>query len=236
MCPQERGDKHTLPTQQPSRPPEVDLSSSLSSARDQGQRGTCTAFATTALHEIEKTAGASASLALSEEVLYWGAKQADKNYSSGTSFRSVHLALGRWGQPESALWPYDPARNDGDASYAPPAEAINPVNCHRGRLEAVALDVTAVQAHLAGGRAVAAAFQMSTGFFRTVDGKVPVPQPHELLAEHHSVLLTGYRDQSGVFRFRNSWGTSWGAGGYSELPYDYFTRHGKSAYIFHVGT
>lgn len=211
-------------------PPEADLSSLLSSARDQGQRGTCTAFAATALHEAGRAAGGPRE-ALSEEVLYWGAKQVDRNSHFGTSFRSAHQALGKWGQPPAGLWPYDPRRNDGDAGYAPPPEALDPGACRFARLEAVPVDVAAVKAHLAAGRAVAASVVMSLGFFTAPGGAVPLPRPHELLADNHAVLLTGYADGSAAFRFRNSWGAGWGAGGYGGLPYDYFTLHGKSAYI-----
>ena len=187
-------------------------------------------FAATALHE----AALAPVPALSEEVLYWGAKQADKNTYPGTSFRSIHLALGKWGQPEAHFWPYDPARNDRDASYAPPPAAVDPVNCYHGRLASVPLDVATVKAHLASGRTIAVSVQMSIGFFQSVNGTVPVPQPQELIAENHAVLLTGYEDARNVFRFRNSWGISWGASGYGEMPYDYFTQHGKSAYTLHV--
>lgn len=215
-----------------SLPSDIDLSALLLSPRDQGPRGTCVAFAATALHE-----GVMAPiLALSEEVLYWGAKQADKNNNPGTSFRSIHLALGKWGQPEAHFWPYDPARNDRDVSYIPPPIAIDLVNCHRGRLEAVSLDIAAVKAHLASGRTIAISVQMSIGFFQSVNGVVPVPQPQELIAENHAILLTGYEDARNVFRFRNSWGISWGANGYGELPYDYFTQYGKSAHAFHIFT
>lgn len=211
-------------------PAEADLSPLLSAARDQGSRGTCTAFATTALHEAAKRGATGAHLRLSEEVLYWGAKQADKNYIPGTSFRSAHLALGKWGQPEAALWPYDPARRDDDASYAPPPESIAPANCHFAAMDPVPRDVMAVKTLLAAGQAVAISVEMSVGFFRAPGGVVPIPQPHEMIADSHAILLTGYSDAGSTFRFRNSWGTTWGAGGYGDLPYDYFVRHGKSAY------
>lgn len=36
----------------------------------------------------------------------------------------------------------------------------------------------------------------------------------------HAVVITGYRDSSGVFEFKNSWG-NWGDGGYGYMPYEY---------------
>ena len=222
-----------MPNQDPSSqeltlPPEASVSSLMSPARDQGQRGTCVALAVTALHESRRAADTSAMIELSEETLYWGAKQADKNRTSGTSFRSAHLALGKWGQPQAGLWPYDPLRADA-AECTPPPEAIDPGNCYFARLKWVPVDVVAVKAHLAAGRAVAVSVEMSTGFFVAEGGKVPVPQPKELISENHAILLTGYRDSDEIFLFRNSWGVGWGDSGYGQLPYRYLTLHGKSA-------
>lgn len=199
-----------------------------SPAQDQGPRGTCTAFAITALHEAKRATDINSIAKLSEEVLYWGAKQADKNHTPGTSFRSAHLALGKWGQPQADLWPYDPSRVDA-AEYTPSPEAIDPKNCYFGSLEWVPVDMAEVKAHLAAGQAVAALVQMSTSFFMAPNGAVPLPKPNELLPENHAILLTGYRDAGEIFLFRNSWGASWGQSGYGHLPYEYFTLYGKSA-------
>ncbi|CAJ1337230.1 unnamed protein product [Effrenium voratum] len=35
------------------------------------------------------------------------------------------------------------------------------------------------------------------------------------------MLIVGYSDRQKVFIIRNSWGTSWGDGGYGYVPYDY---------------
>lgn len=210
-------------------PLELDLSALLLSARDQGSRGTCVAFAITALHEARHAATHGTLLSLSEETLYWGAKQADRNYSPGTSFRSANLALGKWGQPKQDVWPYDPLRNDRDVSYVPPAGVSDPSCCHRARLSSVAVTVKDIKAVLDNGQSVALSVQMSTGFFMAPDGHIPLPQPHERLSENHAVLVTGYGDRNQVFRFRNSWGTGWGVEGYGLMTYEYLTLYGKVA-------
>ena len=50
-------------------------------------------------------------------------------------------------------------------------------------------------------------------------GTVPMPKAKEKMLGGHAILLVGYT--STVFRFRNSWGTSWGKGGYATLPKAY---------------
>lgn len=51
-------------------------------------------------------------------------------------------------------------------------------------------------------------------------GIIPMPGPNEELLGGHSVLITGYNDETKHFEFRNSWG-AWGDQGYGYLPYDY---------------
>ncbi len=207
---------------------EFNLSSRLSPARDQGPRGTCVAFAVTALHEACRLAETGNLLSLSEEVLYWGAKQADRNSNPGTSFRSASLALGKWGQSEQNSWPYDPLRNDRDVGYVPPPEAIDAIYCHRGRLTSIVMDVAAIKNSLTNGVPVAVLVQMSMGFFTAQGGHVPMPKLHELLAENHAILITGYEDHQQKFHFRNSWGLNWGREGNGTMGYEYLTNYGKA--------
>ena len=212
-------------------PQQVDFSSVLSPVRNQGSRGTCGAFAITGLHEAALAAGGAVSLQLSEELLYWGAKQVDSNTKSGTSFRSMHLALGKWGQSAAALWPYDASRNASDPAYKPPPEAIDPANCFKAQLSTLNLDAEEIKQSLSAGHLVAITVQMSNGFFDD-SGVVPLPKPGDLLQDYHAILLTGYADGAlaldGNFRFRNSWGTDWGNNGYGLLPYAYVNMYGRT--------
>jgi hypothetical protein len=84
-------------------PGNADMRELLPPAHDQGQRGTCVAFAVTAAHELARAAGAAVSEDLSEEALFWGCKLIDGNWRSGTSFSSASAALGATGQPLEAV-------------------------------------------------------------------------------------------------------------------------------------
>jgi hypothetical protein len=114
----------------------VDLRPLLPPVRDQGQRGTCLAFAITSGHEVQRAAGMVVAQRLSEEVLYWGGRQVGK-HTSGMTFKSAALALGTWGQPEAYLWPYDGLRQESSPTYLPPPEAIDPSNCFKATLQMV---------------------------------------------------------------------------------------------------
>jgi C1A family cysteine protease len=55
-------------------------------------------------------------------------------------------------------------------------------------------------------------------------GVVPMPDiAKEQMLGGHAVLAVGYDDADQRFLCRNSWGESWGEGGYFTMPYAYLT-------------
>lgn len=56
-------------------------------------------------------------------------------------------------------------------------------------------------------------------------GIIPMPDPErDALLGGHAISIVGYNDSTNRFTFANSWGTSWGNGGYGTIPYDYLTN------------
>ncbi len=121
----------------------------LPPVRDQGQRGTCVAFAVTAAHEVARAAGTQVSEDLSEEALYWGCKIIDGNWKSGTSFGSAAAAIGATGQPLEAIWPYQPRRAAG-TRYDPPSQPS--ADWHKSGLSPASFDLASVRAEIDAGR------------------------------------------------------------------------------------
>lgn len=111
--------------------------------RDQGERGTCLAFAVTAAHEVARAHVMGIVEDLAEETLYWGCKQIDGDTDDGTYLDSTVVALRQWGQPTESHWPYDGARKM-DASYIPPAQALDPSQCHAADVRPVNLVIVDV--------------------------------------------------------------------------------------------
>ena len=59
-------------------------------------------------------------------------------------------------------------------------------------------------------------------------GKIPYPAAGDKIIGGHAVVAAGYDDKMiiknsnpGALLIRNSWGKTWGEGGYGWLPYDY---------------
>lgn len=220
----------------------VDLRAVMPAVRDQGQRGTCLAFAVTSAHEYRRITEYGANQYLSEEVLFWGARECRKhqpNDTGGINVDSAAKALSAWGQPESHMWPYDETRDHTALDYRPPDEAINPDNCFRANLLTVCSAVTDILDRLGSGCAVVLTVRMSDCFFYTTNGWIDVPGPSEAIQHNHAILLVGFVEDAsvaggGYFIFRNSWGPTWGDGGYGYLPFEYVTLCGIQACVAHA--
>jgi C1A family cysteine protease len=55
-------------------------------------------------------------------------------------------------------------------------------------------------------------------------GIIPMPGANESPQGGHALLAVDYSDEKQAFLFRNSWGTSWGIGGYAWIPYTYLNN------------
>jgi C1A family cysteine protease len=194
----------------------IDLRGRLLPVGDQGRRGTCVAFAVTAIHEsdcgLNEVTGAPEDLA--EEVLFWGAKQVDGDASDGTRFTSANRALQRWGQPAEHFWPYDDGRRPADASYTPPAEAVDPANCRRTTLLPLALDVARLRLELAADHPVALGIRVWDEFRLAASEPLPTPDPSALYPTGHAVVAVGHDPARSAILIRNSWGLGWGNAGH----------------------
>lgn len=205
-----------------------DLRTALGPARSQGPRGTCLAFAVTAGHENH---GRRDLPELAVEVLYWGAKQHDGNRGSGTTFSAAAAALRQWGQPEEALWPYDPLRNERATTYAPPAAAIDPAACAFADLRQIAATSSDVQAELDQDRVVAIGGPTWPGLRRPVGDRVDKPAVADLDGGFHAMVVVGYQEDTGEFLLRNSWGLNWGDQGHAWVPMAFVDEHVLAAWV-----
>lgn len=219
-------------------PPHVDLRARLPPVRDQGDRSTCLAFAVTAAHELARCAGGNVNEDLSEEALYWGCKQIDGDWLPGTAFASATVALARWGQPREEAWPYD-TNHDDSLPYGPPGGVVGGRDWCLGQLRQVECRVDDFKGELAAGRAVAVGLELTPGFINSADGHIPGPVAGEQLRGGHAVVLIGYQNDpapgAGAVIFRNSWGDSWGDGGYGYLPYRYLEQYARQSWVVGPG-
>jgi C1A family cysteine protease len=209
-------------------PIRVDHRSVLGPVRDQGDRGTCLAFAVTAAHEHYRYVEAGSVPHLSEEFFYWACKQIDGDNFPGTTFTSAQDALKDRGQPIEDLWPYDGRRDDADsASYQPPAAALaaHHFKAELGKGQA-APDL--VKELLALGTPVVVGLRLTPQFYQPVGGHIMDPPDPPTLLGGHAVVIVGYENEPGsgdpYFIVRNSWGPRWGVEGHGYISYAHFER------------
>lgn len=200
----------------PTLPPSVDLKPILTPVRDQFYRGTCVAFTATALLEAQVLRDTHQVLDLSEQFVYYLARQNDPDRrEDGTYLQYALDGLQQRGACLAGLWPYSHYNDWGQAlTFLPPAHPLVDLEAdarsHRiaGYSGCRANDVNAMKFALAHNQPVAVglpvfkdawinAFTNSTG-----EVQMPLARPNpdgtetllDTVTGGHAIPLIGYRD------------------------------------------
>ncbi len=231
-------------------PANVNWISQMPPIHDQGQRGTCVAFA--ALAAVEHYQGSQNQYQdMSEQFLYWNCKQNDGKPNGYGTFLAVAMPLlQRDGCCLESDWPYNPTVIPGSEGQDPPPSGaqlqalqykVSPYN------QLAPTSVPDLKNELARQRCVAFDIPVYNSWYQNTEvartGELTLPIPSERPVGGHAMCLVGYEDLpgeeeigSGKFILRNSWGTtSWASqspygAGYGTIPYAYIARYGQEAY------
>ena len=202
----------------------VDLRYGFSQVRDQGQEGSCVAFATTSIFEyfLNSIQGVDDS-SLSPRFLYYhiGERGEDGRFSGkGSSFCKAIESLTENGVCEERYCRYDE-----DANTAPSAEAVENAKQYKV-VEAlnVRVDHDTITSALSDGFPVAVSLRIFDSFGSSKGGFVFNPTPEEVAEEdkhYHAMVIVGYLKDAPVYIVRNSWGKQFGDKGYCYVPFSY---------------
>jgi C1A family cysteine protease len=212
-------------TPAPELPPSVDLRSACPPVYDQGALGSCTANAIAAALEFDAVRQKLPDVMPSRLFIYYNERAIEGTVQSdsGAQIRDGIKSVAQWGDCPETEWPYDISQ----FTVQPPQQCYDDAAKHLALVyEAVPQDLDELRACLAAGFPFVFGFTVYSSFesdYVARTGQVPMPHWFERAIGGHAVMAVGYDDPSQTFTVRNSWGSSWGDGGYFHFPYAYMT-------------
>lgn len=205
-------------------PPSVDLTGQCPMVYDQGQLGSCTANAIGGAFEFEQDKqNKAADFMPSRLFIYYNERVIENTVGSdsGAQIRDGIKSVNQQGVCPETLWPYEITRftqKPSDACYQA-AQQHQAVSYQR-----VQRNIQQMKGCLAEGYPFVLGFTVYESFESPEVAKTGIlnmPVQTEKEVGGHAVVAVGYDDAQGRFRIRNSWGASWGRGGYFTMPYQY---------------
>lgn len=192
----------------------VDERDSHRAVGDQGMRGTCLAWAISAVHEHARQLGP-----LSVEYLHWASGAHPGGRGTLGAARAV---LAADGQPAEGQWPYDELIDETSPLYELPRGVVGPF--HRSDVRVCPMTLDSFDQELSAGRCPVLALRVTDSFLLASGGVVLQDGPG---SDGHAVAVVGLARYTGtevlgdlqpgdrLVCVRNSWGDTWGVDGYA---------------------
>jgi len=208
-----------------SLPTKVDLRPQMPPIGDQGQLGSCTAWASLGAYRYELDRQKLTDFDPSELAQYYWTRALEGTTASdaGATIRDAVKVIAKTGVATEKAWPYTISK----FAQTPPATAKQQASHHLAlQYQSVPQNLNSLKSALAAGYPVVIGITVYASFEQApvpTTGMVPMPSPTEDVLGGHALLLVGYDDSTRRFTTRNSWGTGFGDKGYVYLPYSYMT-------------
>jgi hypothetical protein len=220
-------------------PPAVDLRPLCPPVWDQGTLYACSAHAIAAAVSVARAVAGDPGFDPSRLFLYHYSLYVEDRLDliapalDGIAVGDALVAAHRFGLPDEAAWPYEPART----RITPPRPVrAAALQTRVGSYSVVAAnDLDAIRASLAADVPVACSLLLSESFERIGQGDdsiITAPGDAEDPTEPHSVLIVGYDDAASAFWIRDSVGPGYGVDGYLRVAYEYLTGEAAAEWSY----
>jgi len=219
-------------------PPKVDLRPGCPAIYDQGQLGSCTGNAIAGAVQFERIRqrlvnAEKLDFVPSRLFVYYNERviEGDVPQDNGAQIRDGIKSVATLGvcfEGGTHAWPYDInqfSRRPADDCFA--AALDNKIL----QYSRVVQSASQLRGCLASGYPFVFGFSVYEAFESDAVAKTGIldmPASGEKLVGGHAVLAVGYDDAQRRFLVRNSWGATWGQGGYFWIPYAYLTDNNLS--------
>jgi len=202
-------------------PMKVDYTAKMSPVRDQGDEGTCVAFASTVgMKEYQELLDYEKLITLSPRFLYTECKKIDgMPEAEGTTVRAAMKAFKNRGTCREQYWPYEPHQ-----ANKPKKGAITDAKKFCVKVYARIINLNELRLTLASKGPCVIGVEVYKGMMTTKTGIVPMPKKGESALGGHAICPVGYDDKNRLVKFKNSWSDAWGQNGYGFLPYAYIEK------------
>ncbi|MFZ5629143.1 MAG: C1 family peptidase [Spirochaetota bacterium] len=190
----------------------LDLRSKFGPIRDQGERPTCLAFASSAVHEFAR----SSTTPFSPEFLYFHGR--NNQNIPGLSLPEVQIALRTHGQPDESECPY--FLTEPTSAWTPTV----PKNTKRTNSDISTADAAMVESYLRNSNPVVIGVHLNSIFF---DPRAPwIIKANGEREGLHALVVVGLASygKKQLYAVRNSWGADWADSGYAYLTEDFLKQ------------
>jgi C1A family cysteine protease len=211
-------------------PVSFDYTKLMSPVRNQGDEGTCVAFAcVSGVKEFQDKKEYHKLVRLSPRFLYNLCKKFDDAPSEdGTYPRIAMKVLLNYGVCHESFWPYVPHQKSLPLKGADQDAKKFKIKAY-ARIKSL---LEMKRSLLVNGPFLAGVKVFKSWFTKKVEesGFIPMPKRSEEPVGGHAICIAGYDDKSGIFKFKNSWGPDWADRGYGYLPYEYMKKYCSDAW------
>jgi len=213
-------------------PPSISYRAKMTAVRNQGGEGACVGFASVALKEYQEGLSAGKCFLcrkdFSERYVYEMAKliDGDPTPHEGTTIRAAMEVLLKHGVCNEACWRYI-----ANVTMSPCRRAEDEARPNRIASYVAIEDVQAMKQALVSNGPFVLGIDVFESFDHDVKGHIPMPEAGERLEGGHAICIVGYDDATREFSFKNSWGRSWGDGGYGYLLYGYLEKYAFDGWL-----